>query len=48
MFVMVFSLVVVVYWRPYVLHCEARMERGAAGAYPEWCFDSVPNVYSYI
>ena len=47
--VIMFSpLVVIVYWRPYVLHCGLRFDRDWQGPYPEWCFDKLPSVYTYI
>ena len=46
--IMLSPLLVVVYWRPYILHCKLRLEREWQGPYPEWCFDKLPSVYTYI
>lgn len=37
---------VVVYWKPYMLQCETKLER--SNEIPGWCLDSLPNVYSHI
>ena len=47
-FIMFTPLLIICYWRPYVLHCVLRMERDWQGPYPEWCTDALPSVYTYI
>jgi hypothetical protein len=37
---------VIVYWKPYVLHCETKLER--SNEISEWCLKPLPNVYNYI
>ena len=44
--VMFVPLWTIIYWRPYLLHCEPKMDR--SNAVPVWCLDAVPNVYTYI
>ena len=46
--IMFMPLIIIVYWRPYYLHCGVRYERDWQGPYPEWCYDDFPNVYTYI
>ena len=36
----------VMYWRPYLTHCETRMDR--TNQVPLWCLEAMPNVYPYI
>ena len=47
-FIMVTPLFIIIYWRPYLLHCTKRLERDWQGEYPEWCTDALPSVYTYI
>ena len=44
--IMFVPLWTVMYWRPYLTHCEPRMDR--TNQVPLWCLDAVPNVYPYI
>lgn len=44
--IVLLPLWVVVIWKPYMIHCEPKLDR--ADAVPEWCLDSFPNVYSHI
>ena len=44
--VMFVPLWTVIYWRPYLLHCEPKMDR--SNQVPVWCLDAIPNVYTYI
>lgn len=44
--VMILPLWVVIYWKPYLLHCETKLER--SNEIPAWCLDSLPNVYNHI
>ena len=41
-------LAVIVYIAPYMIHCHSRFDRDWQGAYPDWCYDKIPNVYTYI
>ena len=36
----------IVLWKPYVMHCETKLDR--TDAIPKWCLDELPNVYNYI
>ena len=45
---MLAPLIIIVYWKPYELHCGMRFERNWQGPIPEWCYDKLPNVYTYI
>ena len=40
------SFSMVTYWKPYVMHCETKLDR--TDAVPLWCFDDLPNVFNYI
>ena len=42
--IMFTPLIVVVYWRPYILHCQSRPD----GPTPPWCTDTPPSLYKYI
>ena len=44
--IMFVPLWTVIYWRPYMLHCETRMDK--TNQAPIWCLDAMPNVYTYI
>jgi Gpi18-like mannosyltransferase len=44
--IMILPLWVIVYWKPYLLHCETKLER--SNEIPGWCLDSLPNVYNHI
>lgn len=44
--IMVIPFGVVVLWKPYVMHCETKLDR--TDAVPQWCLDEFPNVYSFI
>lgn len=44
--VMVLPLWVIIYWKPYLLHCETKLER--SNEIPAWCLDSLPNVYNHV
>ena len=44
--IMFVPLWTVMYWRPYVTHCETRMDR--TNQVPLWCLNAMPNVYPYI
>ena len=46
--IMFAPLIIIVYWKPYQLHCSLRFERNWQGPIPEWCYDKLPNVYTYI
>ena len=46
--IMFAPLLIIVYWRPHLLHCGLRFDREWRGTFPEWCIDDVPNVYTYI
>ena len=46
--IMFTPLLIVVYWRPTMLHCGLRQDRDWQGPYPSWCQGQVPNVYTYI
>jgi Gpi18-like mannosyltransferase len=37
---------VVILWKPYLLHCETKLDR--TDAVPKWCLTELPNVYSYV
>jgi phosphatidylinositol glycan class V len=43
---MFLPLWVVVYWKPYLLHCETKLER--SNEIPPWCLNALPNVYNHI
>lgn len=43
---MFLPLFVVVYWKPYLLHCETKLER--SNEIPPWCLNALPNVYNHI
>ena len=34
------------YWKPYVMHCESKLDR--TDAVPLWCFETIPNIFSFI
>lgn len=40
------SYAMVTYWKPYIMHCETKLDR--TDAVPAWCFDEMPNVFNYI
>jgi hypothetical protein len=40
------SFAMVTYWKPYIMHCETKLDR--TDAVPQWCFDEMPNVFNYI
>ncbi|TNV72970.1 hypothetical protein FGO68_gene1081 [Halteria grandinella] len=40
------SYAMVTYWKPYIMHCETKLDR--TDAVPQWCFEEMPNVFSYI
>jgi len=44
--IMFLPLFVILNWKPYLLHCETKLER--TNEIPPWCLESFPNVYSYI
>ena len=44
--VMFLPLWVIIYWKPYLLHCETKLER--SNEIPSWCLTSLPNVYNHI
>ena len=44
--IMVLPLAVVTIWKPYIMHCETKLDR--TNAVPQWCLEEFPNVYSYI
>jgi phosphatidylinositol glycan class V len=44
--IMVLPIWVIVYWKPYLLHCETKLER--SNEIPAWCLASLPNVYNHI
>lgn len=36
-------------WKPYELYCLSRLEQeNGDHQLPEWCLESIPNVYTYI
>jgi Gpi18-like mannosyltransferase len=44
--IMIMPLGVVFLWKPYIMHCETKLDR--TDAVPKWCLTEIPNVYSYI
>lgn len=40
------SYAMVTYWKPYIMHCETKLDR--TDAVPQWCFEEMPNIFSYI
>lgn len=42
----VLSFAMVSFWKPYVMHCETKLDR--TDAIPSWCFDAIPNLFGYI
>ena len=36
----------VTYWKPYIIHCEPKLDRTDAA--PLWCQDKLPNIFTYI
>lgn len=40
------SYSMVTYWKPYIMHCETKLDR--TDAVPQWCFEDMPNIFSYI
>lgn len=46
--VMIFALsyAMVTYWKPYTMHCETKLDR--TDAVPSWCFEKLPNIFTYI
>ena len=47
--IMFIPLITVTNWVPYLKHCVSRYENGPVGvSHPEWCYDTFPNVYTYI
>ena len=41
-------LLLIIYYQPFQLHCKLRFDRDWHGKTPVWCYDKVPNVYTYI
>ena len=46
MIIFVLSFAMVVYWKPFVMHCESKLDR--TDAVPKWCFEKMPNVFTFI
>ena len=46
--IMVAPLIIIVYVQPYMLHCDLRFKREWQGPVPEWCYDKIPNVFTFI
>lgn len=44
--IMILPIGVVMLWKPYVMHCETKLDR--TNAVPSWCLEEFPNVYNYI
>lgn len=46
--VIIFALpyAMVTYWKPYVMHCETKLDR--TDAIPQWCFEDLPNIFTFI
>mmetsp|Transcript_7730 Transcript_7730/g.7150 ORF Transcript_7730/g.7150 Transcript_7730/m.7150 type:complete len:276 (+) Transcript_7730:197-1024(+) len=44
--IMLLPLGVVLLWKPYIMHCETKLDR--TDAINKWCLDEIPSVYSYI
>ena len=44
--IMALPLGMIMLWKPYIMHCETKLDR--TNAVPEWCLDEFPNVYHYI
>jgi len=44
--IILLPLGVVLLWKPYIMHCETKLDR--TDAIPPWCLESMPNVYNYI
>lgn len=44
--IMILPLGIVILWKPYVMHCETKLDR--TDAVPSWCLTSFPNVYSFV
>ena len=40
------SYAMVTYWKPYTMHCETKLDR--TDAVPSWCFEKLPNIFTYI
>ena len=36
----------VILWKPYVMHCETKLDR--TDAVNKWCLEDLPNVYNYV
>jgi hypothetical protein len=36
----------VAYWKPYIMHCETKLDR--TDAVPSWCFTQFPDIFGYI
>jgi hypothetical protein len=37
---------IIVYWKPYEMYCLSRLDTDLE--VPEWCWEEMPNVYSYV
>ena len=46
MLVMFVPIWVLTNWKPYVLHCDTKLDR--TDDVPVWCLTSLPDVYKYI
>jgi len=44
--IMALPMGVIVLWKPYVMHCETKLDR--TDAVPSWCLTQFPNVYNYV
>ena len=44
--IMALPLGVVILWKPYIMHCETKLDR--TNAVPSWCLTELPNVYGYV
>ena len=44
--IMIMPLGVVMLWKPFVMHCETKLDR--TNAVPLWCLNEFPNVYGYV
>jgi hypothetical protein len=40
------SYAMVTYWKPYIMHCETKLDR--TDAVPDWCFEKMPNIFTHI
>ncbi len=44
--IILLPIAMVTLWKPYVMHCETKLDR--TDAVNKWCLVDIPNVYNYV